>query len=464
MARPEEPDRFAPAGASRRSRLLLLAGPLVVSFWLRSTFAWADTIFASLLRDADGNPIGDASIAAIGLTLPFEFLQVALWVGTSNGLTARLAEAIGAGRGEQVAQLKRATLRILAALIALFVVLAAVVWVVTPRVPLDPLVAQQFRIYAVVLLAGGALTSFWSILPDSLVKAHHDTRSTMWAGLLSSVTNVALNAFFVFVIGLGILGIALSTVLGRLAGLAYASARAAAHERRRRAQPDQQRPGRFDRPVRSILAIAVPSGATYVLMALESQFVNALLALRPDSTALLASWAVFDRGLRFLAMPLIAASVAMLPLAARLRGEGRLDQVERELGVGLRAGLAYAFLFAAPVTWLLAGPVARALTDAEATRLNTMEALRWMPLAVAGLGPFLLARATWDGLARPRVGLVAAMLRTALVLPLIALGLHFHDRFGMAPVEGACLGFVLAVVLASAGMWRFTRTTLPRLE
>ena len=67
-----------------------------------------------------------------------------------------------------------------------------------------------------------AWTTFWSIIPDSLVKAHQDTRSTMWAGICTNVVNVGLNTYFLFVLDWGVFGIALSTVLGRIAGLIYA--------------------------------------------------------------------------------------------------------------------------------------------------------------------------------------------------------------------------------------------------
>jgi len=80
-----------------------------------------------------------------------------------------------------------------------------------------------------VLIGGSAFTSFWSILPDSIVKAHHDTRATMWAGIWSNVINVALNTVFTFVFHWGVLGIALSTVVGRIGGLVYALRKAATH-------------------------------------------------------------------------------------------------------------------------------------------------------------------------------------------------------------------------------------------
>ena len=52
--------------------------PLVVSFTMRAAFTFVDTIYAAT--------IGDSAVAAIGLTVPFEFLMIALWVGMSTGL------------------------------------------------------------------------------------------------------------------------------------------------------------------------------------------------------------------------------------------------------------------------------------------------------------------------------------------------------------------------------------------
>lgn len=448
----------------RDSRLLALAAPLVVSFWFRATFAWADAAFASLLTAPDGAPLGDASIAAIGLTMPYEFLQVALWVGASNGLTARLAAAMGAGQGARVEQLVRAARRIIFALIAAFVALASALWWIIPGLDLDPAVAGQFRIYAVVLVAGGALTSFWSILPDSLVKAHHDTRSTMWAGIASSTLNVALNAFFVFVMHWGIFGIAFSTVLGRLGGLLYASRRAAAHERARRARADQGAPGLDPAPVRSILGIAVPSGATYVLMAIESQVIVMLLAGAAAATPLLAAWAIYERAVRFMAMPAIAASVAMLPLAARLHGVRDYARVRRELGVGVRAALLYAGLLVAPLAFWLGPRLAAALADAEDTRAFAVEAMAWLPLTVAAIAPFMLARAAWDGMERPLRGLAAALLRSlGLQVPAVWLGLRHHAALGLSPMLGVALASLAATALASAAFWTWSAASLRRL-
>lgn len=442
----------------KRSKLLVLAGPLVLSFWLRSAFGWIDTIFASTLQTADGGKLGDASIAAIGLTLPLEFLLTACWVGASNGLTARLANAMGEGSGGKVTQLKRAAVKIISGLALFFLGVSAVVWFTSDAIGLAPQLAQQFRIYATVLMAGSAISSFWSILPDSLVKAHQDTRATMWAGLASSLTNIALNALFLFVFHWGIFGIALSTVLGRFAGLAYAWRCAQKHENVRMARPDQQLVGRIARPIRGILGLAIPSALGFVLLGTESLSVNFILKELPDPTSAIAAWSIFDQSVRFLAMPIIALGVALLPLVARLKGEGRMSDIAKELSVGLRAAGIYLLVLALPFTYFVGPLIADALTDTEVTKDLALSTLIWIPLAVAGLAPFLLCRATFDGLQEPRPSLMASAFRTiVLVIPMVWLGTKYHDALGLSTIAAACVAFVIGATVSGLVFFFFTR-------
>ena len=57
----------------KRPTLLMMTLPLIISFWMRSLFSFVDTWYASFLSDA--------AVAAIGLSFPFEFIMIAVWVG-----------------------------------------------------------------------------------------------------------------------------------------------------------------------------------------------------------------------------------------------------------------------------------------------------------------------------------------------------------------------------------------------
>ncbi|MCB9914822.1 MAG: polysaccharide biosynthesis C-terminal domain-containing protein [Planctomycetes bacterium] len=439
------------ASGSPTRGVLRLAAPLVLSFWFRAAFQWVDTAYASMLEG-----VGDASIAAIGLAVPFEFLMIACWVGTSNSLTSRLSAAMGAREGERVAQLLAAARRIVVGLTVLFLAVAAGIWFVTPHLDLDPLVARQFRVYGTVLLAGSSLTTFWSVLPDSIVKAHHDMRSTMWAGMASTATNVTLNTVFVFAFGWGLFGIALATVLGRLGGLAYALRQANRHERARLADGNDDAPGRFERPVRTLLGFALPAGLSFVFLAVEGMAFNALLAGRPDAAELLPAWSILDRAGRFLVMPMIATGVALLPLTARLVGAGDASRIRRELRTAAAACAGYCLLVVAPLALWAGPPLVDALVESPDARTAAVHALRWLPLGIALGFPLLLLRPTFEGLQRPRLGLAISALRAlALVVPLGVAGARFAPQYGLGALEGLVLGGAFGAGLASlaAALW-----------
>lgn len=442
----------APDTARRPPGVLRLAAPLIFSFWLRSAFTLVDRFFAGSLESAEFGSLADASQAAIGLATPIEFLMIACWVGTSNGLTKRLSEALGAGASEKVLQLRAAGHRMAIALSAVFLALGALLWFVpTVLAPADaPEVVQQFRLYAGTLVAGWALTMFWSILPDSIVKAHHDTKTTMWAGLISSLLNVALTALFLFGLGWGIVGIALGSVFGRLGGLAYALMRAAQHERRRLARPDQLDTARFDSALRVILAVAIPSGLTYVLMGVEGLAVNEILSRTENAKLTLAAWSVFDGLGRFFLMPPIAIGVALLPLVARWRGAGvSASLLQHEVRVAIAIASIYAIVLVGPLAYLSIDLVVPHLVD-EATSLAWAgTGMLWLPAAVLFNGLAICVRPLFDAYDRSSMGLALSAARSLVVnVPLFLLAGWLAPRLGHPPIAGY---FAAAVVGGAIG-------------
>jgi Na+-driven multidrug efflux pump len=326
-----------------------------------------------------------------------------------------------------------------------------VLWLVAPHLGLDPEVARMFAIYGAVTLAGSALTSFWSILPDSLVKAHHDTRSTMWAGIWSNVINVTLNTVFVFVFHWGIFGIAFSTVLGRFGGLVYALGKARAHEDARKARGTDTSPHLDQRPVWAILSLTLPSAAAYGLMALESSFINVVLAATANATAAIAAYSIYYRVMMFALMPMIAASVAALPFTARHYGRKDMETVRRGFREASLAAVGYSLLLVAPATWFGGPPLAALLAEEPATASFAAFALRVVPLACLASIPFFLCRPTFEGMGQGRPGLWMALLRyLVLTVPLAFGGVRVAQSLGWPGFHGLVFGLVAASAISSA--------------
>ena len=434
--------------------VLAMAAPLVISFWMRAAVTLVDTVYASFL--------GDAAVAAIGLTIPLEFLMIAAWVGLSTGLTSVLSVAMGSREHATVEQYLTVGRRLVFMLSPLFTIVGLAIWILAPRLGLEPDAARSFQIYGTVLIGGSAFTTFWSIIPDSLIKAHQDTRSTMWAGIWSNLINLGLNTLFLFGFHWGMFGIALSTVLGRIGGLVYALIRAQQHEARRRSQAPGG-PARLDpAPYRSVLRLALPSSLTFALMAAESALINVLLASLRQATAAIAAYSIYSRVVLFALQPVIAASVAMLPFAALRYGAGDCDGIRRglrELGV---ATTVYSLAIVGPVMLVIAPWLAQRLAETTTTVHYATFALRTVPLACLFGAPFLLCRPVFEAMQRWQPGLVMALLRyVVLTGPLAWLGLLGAHGMAQPPLFGLIVGTLLAGAISSAGFYLWLRSALP---
>lgn len=430
----------------------MMTVPLVVSFWMRSLFTFVDTYYASFLSDA--------AVAAIGLSFPFEFVMIAVWVGMSTGLTSNFSRAMGAGEETKLRQYLQATWTLILLCVPAFLMLGAGCWALAGRLAPDREVAHEFAIYGSVLVGGSALTLFWSVIPDSIVKAHGDTKATMWAGIWSNVINVVLNTIFTFWFHWGVFGIALSTVVGRFGGLVYALRKAARHEAERKARGEPEVPGHDAHPYRALFALAIPSALSYLLMASETGIVNWLLKGIEHGKEALAAYAIYYRVFQFVVMPALAASVAMLPFAARRFGERDFAGVRRGLKEAEMALLLYAAV-AAPVLFVAAPPLARHLSASPITIAFLVPALRLAPLGAILATPFFLCRPVFEGMGQGRPGLTMAALRYLLLAaPAAAIGLHSAPAINVSQVLGLVLGLMLATALVSGLFLIWTRRAL----
>jgi len=434
--------------------VLHLAWPLVLSFWMRQLFTFVDAWFAA--------DIGDHAVAGIGLAFPYEFLMIAFWVGTSTGMTSLLARAMGAHEGERFDQIVRTTRSIVLVLVPLFMALGAAIWVRPAWFAADgvtPETLEQFRIYGSVIIGGTALTGFWSILPDSIVKAHHDTKATMWAGIASNLVNLALNIAFVRWLGWGMFGIAFSTVIGRLAGLAYALVQARRHEAARLARGTDTAAELDAHPLLAILKLAVPAAVAYILMAAEGAVVNGLLARSATPTESLAAWSIYYRYSIFFLMPIIACGVALLPFCARAWGKRDLRTIRRAWRDVTLAAAAYALVVVAPLALLFNDAMVARFVQAEVTRSLASWSLQFLPLACLIAIPFFACRPVFEGMQRGTPGMVMAFLRYAvLTAPLAWLGASLAPRLGLAQMQGLVLSLLVVSLICSviflAWMWR----------
>ena len=437
--------------------LLRMSAPLMVSFIMRAAFTFVDTAYAAT--------IGDSAVAAIGLTVPIEFLMISIWVGLSTGLTSALSRSMPAHEGGKIQQYLQASWQLVWLISPVFLLIGLGIGFVVPQFGLDDDVFWNFRVYAGVLIGASAFTAFWSIIPDSIVKAHQDTKSTMWAGIVSNLLNLALNTIFLFVFHWGIFGIAFSTVLGRIGGLVYALARARAHEAKREAAGLDTREGSDPTAYRTILSLAIPASLTFTLMGAELALINGLLATMGSATEAIAAFSIYHRVVLFAFNPIIAISVAMLPYAGRLVGRQDYLELRRGIREGLVVSVLYSLLLVGPVVILVGPWLSDALTESAITAQYTRFALYLVPVACAIGAPFLLSRPIFDAMGRGQPGLLVAVIRVAvLTAPAALVGMRIAEGMSLPKLYGLLISLQGVGALASMILYLWVRRALSKSQ
>ena len=179
------------------------------------------TFFQQLYNTVDaiivGNYVGTAALGAVGgsTAIIINFL-VNLFVGISSGATVVIAQHYGAQQGEDVYEAVHTAAAL--ALAAGGVITIAGILLSGPALRLMD-TPEDVMDYAVVYLRVyfcGTVASFVYNMGASILRAVGDTKHPLYFLMAACLTNIVLDLFFVAVLGLGVFGAALATVISQV--------------------------------------------------------------------------------------------------------------------------------------------------------------------------------------------------------------------------------------------------------
>lgn len=191
------------------SKLLLFAGPLMLSSMLQLLFNAADIIVV-------GRFAGDNSLAAVGSTSALINLLVNFFMGLSIGTNVLVSRYYGARHDEHLSDTVHTSMMVsivggvILAVIGFFFSKTFLIWMQSP-VEVLPLASLYLKIYFLGMPAS-MIYNFGS----AILRAVGDTKRPMYYLSLAGVVNVVLNLFFVIVWHMDVAGVAIATVISQI--------------------------------------------------------------------------------------------------------------------------------------------------------------------------------------------------------------------------------------------------------
>lgn len=190
------------------SKILRYAIPLILSGILQLLFNAADMIVA-------GRFAGSVALGAVGSTSSLINLLINVFIGMSIGTNVLVAHFFGANREKELGETVHTSIAL--SLLSGVVLGIAGFFLASPLLSLMgtpddilPHAVTYMQIYFIGV-PGMLLYNFGS----AILRAVGDTKRPLYYLLLAGVVNVVLNLFFVVVVGIGVAGVALATILSQ---------------------------------------------------------------------------------------------------------------------------------------------------------------------------------------------------------------------------------------------------------
>ena len=315
----------SPAG-----HIFYFALPLLLGSFLQQLYNMVDSWVV-------GNYAGDAALAAVGVGFPVIFMFTSLFMGLSSGGTVVIAQFYGAGRMDRVRDA-------VDTIYTTFVFSAIPVTLLALGLVKPVLLLMQVRADAwaeawlyLTVVSAGLIGTIGYNLNAGILGGLGNSRTTLLFLAIASIMNIALDLVFVLGCRMGVLGVALGTIISQafswLFGLAYIN---------RRYPELAIRPfcRRFDRELfRQIMGIGLPAGIQMSLVALGAMAVMSKInSYGKEYTAAYNVGSKLD-SLAFL--PVQSLSNAVTSFVGQNTGARRPDRVRQGIRITVIASVVW---------------------------------------------------------------------------------------------------------------------------
>ena len=206
--------------------------PAIFSMLVQSLYNIVDSIFVSNITENkigiyNGTVLGDDCFFAVSVAFPMTMFVVAIAIGIGVGANAYIARKLGEGNHEKANLAARTAVVI--AFVAWLVLVVLAYTVSGPFVRAfvnstncsDPVfVAKQSQLYLTIYMAA-SLGSLLEITGNRILQATGNMKAPMVSQLVGAISNIILDALFIFVFKWGVLGAILATVIGQWPAAGY---------------------------------------------------------------------------------------------------------------------------------------------------------------------------------------------------------------------------------------------------
>lgn len=300
-------------------QLLLFFFPLLLGTFFQQLYNTVDAVIV-------GRFVGKEALAAVGgAASTIVNLFVGFFTGVSTGATVTISQFYGGGVKKQVREAIHTAIAVSAAAgvaimaAGLVCAPAALRWMNTP-----PETMADSIIYIRVYFCGMVGNLVYN-MGAGILRAMGDSKRPLYFLIASCLVNIVLDIFFVIALGLGVLGVALATILSQLFSAALVCISLSRLEEEIRMRFKEIRFHGW--VVKRILAIGLPAGAQTLTYSLSNMIVQADVNYFGTSTV--AAWTAYSKVDAVFWMVVSSFGISVTTFVGQNYGAGHFSRVRK---------------------------------------------------------------------------------------------------------------------------------------
>lgn len=312
-------------------KILLFSIPLILGNLFQQLYNTVDSIIV-------GNYLGSHALAAVGSAGSFINLLIGFCVGTSAGAGVVISQAFGAEDKERVSKAVHTTVAIAmtAGIIVTIagVLLAPIVHTImgTPAEIYDDAVTY-LRVYF-----GGMFFSVLYNMTAGILNAVGNSKRSLIYLMIAAFSNIFLDLFFVVVLKMGIVGVALATNISQFLSCVFIIGYLL---KTNEVYKLKIREIRFHgHLVSKIIKIGLPTGIQNIVIAVSNVIIQS--GINSFGTVVMAGFASYVKIDGFNFLPVMSFSMAATTFTGQNIGAGKIDRVKKGMKISLAMGMGYA--------------------------------------------------------------------------------------------------------------------------
>jgi putative MATE family efflux protein len=431
--------------------LVRLGLPILAGMTVQLLYSVVDAFWVTRI-----DPSNPAIFGGVGLVFPIVFFAIALGNGLLIGTSSLVARAVGAREHKVLS-------RVVESGLAISVVLAVLVITVgytfgEDFVRLLGAEGEYFRHgydYFRHIVPGAALMFVGAVF-NGVLQGEGLMRHLMISIVLGTALNIVLDPILIFVVGLGVPGAALATVVAQTAAVVYSVQIVL---RKKALSRVEWKASHVDvRVIGRIVSVGLPQSVNQILLSLTFLILNGIVvAIDPKA---LTAFALVGRMDQIVLTPIFATASTLVTMVGQNVGRGLYDRVRRiwRTGIALAASvvavLAGLLMVGAPVLY-------RAVTADPDVLAYAVRQTRVVELSFAFAAVTILGRSLFQAMGHPIPALIITSLRMfAIAIPMVYLLVNVFD-LGM---YGVWFGVVVGNVASGFITFGWAASALERLR